>query len=302
MSFTAKDVIELREKTGCGMMDCKKALVEAGGDQRRAIDLLREKGLAAAAKKAGRIAAEGLIVAKVKPELKNGAIIEVNSETDFVAKNADFIRFVDDCAEVVIDKAPVNLDELLACKLGDRSVEEVLKEKILVIGENLKIRRFRRLDGVLYSYVHGEGRIGVLVKFCVEETVASSEEFRTMAKNVALQIAAVNPIYLDKESVPAEVIDSEKQIFMARAMNEGKAQNIAEKMVLGRIAKFYKENCLLEQEFIKDASLSLGAYVEGIASQLQTNISIVEFVRFERGEGLVKKEDNFAQEVANMIK
>ena len=302
MSFTAKDVSDLRLKTGCGMMACKQALTEANGDFNKAIDILREKGLAAAAKKAERIAAEGIVAAVVKPEQNVGAIIEVNSETDFVARNADFVQFVNECANVVINQNPVDIESLLTCSLGEKTVDAVLKEKILVIGENIKIRRFKRFEGNLYSYIHGDGRIGVMVKFNADKSIVNSEDFACMAKDIAMQIAAANPTYLNKDAVEPEVLEKEKQILMTQAINEGKPQNIAEKMVNGRISKYYKENCLVEQEFIKDPDISVQNYIDSVAKKLDTQISVADFVRFEKGEGIEKREDNFAQEVANMIK
>ncbi len=302
MSFTAKDVSNLREKTGCGMMACKQALTEANGDFNKAIDILREKGVAAAAKKAERIAAEGIVAAIVKPEQNVGAIIEVNSETDFVARNADFVQFVNECANVVINQNPADIESLLTCSLDKKTVDAVLKEKILVIGENIKIRRFKRFEGNLYSYIHGDGRIGVMVKFNADKSIVNSEDFACMTKDIAMQIAAANPTYLNKEAVEPEVLEKEKQILMTQAINEGKPQNIAEKMVNGRISKYYKENCLVEQEFIKDPDISVQNYIDSVAKKLSTQISVADFVRFEKGEGIEKREDNFAEEVANMIK
>lgn len=283
-------------------MACKQALTEANGDFNKAIDILREKGLAAAAKKAERIAAEGIVAAIVKPEQNVGAIIEVNSETDFVARNADFVQFVNECANVVIDQNPKDIESLLICSLGEKTVDAVLKEKILVIGENIKIRRFKRFEGNLYSYIHGDGRIGVMVKFNADKSIVNSEDFACMAKDIAMQIAAANPTYLNKDAVEPEVLEKEKQILMTQAINEGKPQNIAEKMVNGRISKYYKENCLVEQEFIKDPDVSVQNYIDSVAKKLGTQISVADFVRFEKGEGIEKREDNFAEEVANMIK
>ena len=303
MAFTAKDVQTLRERTGCGMMDCKKALTEANGDMEKAVELLREKGLAAVAKKAGRIAAEGLVVAMVDEAKKVGAAIEVNSETDFVAKNADFVKFVEDCAKTVIAENPADVDALLACKIAgsESTVEEALREKVLVIGENLKIRRFERYEGDIVTYIHGGGRIGVMVKF-EAGSAADKDEFKAYAKDVAMQIAAATPTYLCKEDVPAETIAKEKEILTVQAINEGKPANIAEKMVMGRINKYYKEVCLLEQAFIKDGDISVAKFTENTSKELGADIKIVKFVRFEKGEGLEKREDNFADEVAGMMK
>ena len=303
MAFTAQDVKNLRETTGCGMMDCKKALTEADGNFEKAIELLREKGLSAAAKKASRIAAEGIVCALRDEAKKVGVVIEVNSETDFVAKNATFVQFVEDCARTVIDENPADVTALLACKIagGTGTVEEALREKILTIGENLKIRRFARYEGDVETYVHGGGRIGVMVKFNVEGT-PDAAAFQAYAKDVAMQVAAANPTYLNKEAVPADIIAKEKEILTVQAMNEGKPAAIAEKMVMGRIGKFYKENCLVDQAFIKDGDISVAKHTENVAKELGGKIAIVSFVRFERGEGLEKREDNFADEVASMMK
>ena len=304
MAFTASDVKALRERTGCGMMDCKKALSQTDGDMEKAIEILREKGLAAAAKKATRIAAEGLVYALVDDAKKVGVIIEVNAETDFVAKNSDFVAMVDTFAKTVIAENPADVDALLACKAvgSDLTVADILRDKILVIGENMKIRRFTRMEGEICTYIHGGGRIGVMVKFDVDSAVAAKEEFKNFAKDVAMQIAAVSPQYLNKEDVPADVVAKEQEILTAQAMNEGKPANIAEKMVMGRINKFYKEVCLVEQPFVKDGDMTVGKYVENTAKALGTSIKLLSFVRFEKGEGLEKREDNFADEVASMMK
>lgn len=301
MAFTAQDVKALREATGCGMMDCKKALTESNGDMDKAIEILREKGLAAAAKKAGRIAAEGLVVSVVDEAKKVGVVLEVNAETDFVAKNDSFVSFVNDVAKTIIDNNPANIEELenMTCAGSDMTVAEVLRDKILTIGENMKIRRFIRMEGDLVAYVHGGGRIGVMVKF--DTDVADKDGFQAYAKDVAMQIAAAVPQYLNKEDVPAEVVEKEKEILTTQAINEGKPANIAEKMVMGRISKFYKEVCLSEQAFIKDGDISVAKYTENTAKELGGKIAMVDFVRFEKGEGLEKREDNFADEVASMM-
>ncbi len=299
MAFTAKDVQTLRERTGVGMMDCKKALVETDGDMEKAIDILREKGLAAAAKKAGRIAAEGLVYAAVYEDKKVGVVIEVNSETDFVAKNADFQAFVQDVAAIVADKAPATVEELLTLPMGDGDVAAVLREKILVIGENLSIRRFERYEGNCVAYVHGGGRIGVLVKF--DDTAADAAALNECGKDVAMQIAALNPLYLAKESVPAADIEKEKEILVGQIKNDPKTANkpeqIIQKMVDGRIGKFYETNCLLEQAFVKDGDVTVGKYVANCVGETK----VVSFVRFEKGEGLEKRQDDFAAEVASMM-
>ncbi len=306
MAFTAKDVANLREKTGCGMMDCKKALTESDGDMDKAIDILREKGLAASQKKAGRIAAEGTVYAVV--DGNTGVVIEVNAETDFVAKNADFMAFVDTCAKTVIAENPADVEALLACTAvgTDMTVDALLKEKILVIGENIKIRRFEKYEGAVVTYVHGGGRIGVMVKFDTTDEVAAKAEFNEFAKDVAMQIAAVNPQYIASENVPADVVEKEKAILTEQLHNDEKNKNkpaaIIEKIVAGRINKFYEEVCLVNQAFVKDGDITVGKHVENTGKALGGDIKIASFVRFEKGEGLEKREDNFADEVANMIK
>ena len=304
MAFTAQDVKELREKTGCGMMDCKKALTSSNGDMQAAIDFLREKGLAAATKKSSRIAAEGLAMAYTNEDCSVGVAIEVNSETDFVAKNTEFQSFVKMCGEIVMEKKPSSVEELLAIKTADgKTVENILQEKILTIGENIKVRRFERFEGTVGGYVHAGGKIGVLVKFDVaDKNVVNSDAFRTFSKDIAMQIAAVNPLYLDKNAVPSDVVDHERKILKEQIVNDGKPENIAEKIVEGRIGKYFKEVCLTEQAFVKDGNLSINQYVANTAKELGTEIKIISFVRFEKGQGIEKKEDNFAEEVAGMIK
>lgn len=304
MAFTAQDVKTLRERTGCGMMDCKKALGESGGDMEKAIEFLREKGLAAAAKKSGRVAAEGIVTAVVEGNV--GVVLEVNAETDFVAKNDQFLNMVDSFAKTIIAANPADVDALAECKVvgSDNTVAEVLRENILTIGENMKIRRFARYEGNVVTYTHGGGRIGVMVKF--DTDVASHADFTAFGKDIAMQIAAVNPAYLDQSVVPAEVVAKEKEILMAQIANDEKLKNkpaqVIEKMVEGRIGKYYKENCLNEQVFVKDSDLTIAQYVANKAKEFGGNISIVEFVRFEKGEGIEKKEDDFAAEVASMVK
>ncbi len=302
MAFTAQDVKELRERTGCGMMDCKKALTEAGGDMEKAMDNLREKGLAAAAKKADRIAAEGMVYACSDIANKMGVIIEVNSETDFVAKNEAFRTFVADLAGVVAKENPADVETLMTLNMGDGTVEAALQDKILVIGENMKIRRFERYEGVSVAYIHGGGTHAVLVNFNADDSVAAKPEFESFGRDVAMQIAAANPQYLKPADVPAEILEHEKEILMAQAVNEGKPKEIAEKMVTGRIKKYYKEFCLLEQEFVKDPDVTVSGYVANTAKALGGNIEITSFVRFEKGEGLEKRQDNFAEEVMGQIK
>ena len=294
--ITAGLVKELREMTGCGMMDCKKALTESNGDMDKAIEFLREKGLAASAKKAGRIAAEGIVSDYVDGNV--AAIIEVNSETDFVAKNADFQSFVKGLAEIVAKQNPATVEDLMKLKFldSDLTVEEVLREKVLTIGENMVIRRFQRYEGAVVTYIHGGGRIGVLVKAEGE----FAPEGKEAARDAAMQIAAINPRYLDKSLVPQEDIDKEREILIAQIKNDPKSaskpENIIAKMVDGRISKFYTLNCLNQQEFVKDPDVTVEKYLS------QKGVKIAEFTRFEKGEGIEKKEDNFAEEVANMAK
>lgn len=301
-SFTAKDVKALREQTGCGMMDCKKALVEADGDMEKAVDFLREQGLAKQAKKASRVAAEGMAFAMTTEDHKKGVVIEVNAETDFVAKNADFQAFVNTCAQTVIDNNPADVEALLACNASgtDKTVAELLQEKVLVIGENIQIRRFKLMEGACVAYVHAGGVIGVLVNFKTD--LADKPEFVTYGKDVAMQIAALNTPYLKESDVPAEVLEHEKEIMKAEVVNSGKPEAIADKIVMGKIGKFYKENCLLDQAFVKENKISVQQYTNNTAKELDGSIEITEFVRFEKGEGIEKREDDFAAEVAAMTK
>ena len=288
---TASQVKDLREKTGAGMMDCKKVLTETDGDMEKAIELLRERGIAKAAKKSDRIAAEGLVAAYVSEDGKVGAVVEVNSETDFVAKNDEFKAFVADVAEQVAKENPANVEELLAEKSikEDKTVGEVLTDKIAKIGENMSIRRFARFEsnGLIEKYIHGDGKIGVLV----ELNGGDSE----VAKDVCMQIAAAKPEFLNRESVPAERLEKEMEILKAQAMNEGKPEAIAEKIVQGRVGKFYSEICLVEQEFVKNPDMKVS---EVLASK---GAEAVRFARFEKGEGIEKKEENFAEEVMKQI-
>ena len=302
MAISAKLVKELREKTGAGMMDCKKALVEADGDMEKAVDFLREQGLAKQAKKASRVAAEGMAFAMTTEDHKKGVVIEVNAETDFVAKNADFQAFVNTCAQTVIDNNPADVEALLACNASgtDKTVAELLQEKVLVIGENIQIRRFKLMEGACVAYVHAGGVIGVLVNFKTD--LADKPEFVTYGKDVAMQIAALNTPYLKESDVPAEVLEHEKEIMKAEVVNSGKPEAIADKIVMGKIGKFYKENCLLDQAFVKENKISVQQYTNNTAKELGGSIEITEFVRFEKGEGIEKREDDFAAEVAAMTK
>lgn len=302
MAFSAKDVAALREKTGCGMMDCKKALVETDGDMDKAIDFLREKGLAAVAKKAGRIAAEGTVYCLT--EGKCAVVIEVNAETDFVAKNAEFMAFVDTCAKTIIAENPADVDALLACKAvgSDVKVEDLLRDKIQTIGENIKIRRFVRYEGITESYVHMGGKIGVLTKFATSDEIAAKPEFVEFAHNICMQIAAANPLYLNEEAVPADVVEKEKAIATEQLKNDpknaNKPANIIEKIVGGKIGKYFEEVCLVDQVYVKDGDLKVKQYVANTGKALGGDIAIESFVRFEKGEGLQKREDDFLSEVA----
>ena len=289
--ITAELVKNLREKTGAGMMDCKKVLTETDGDMEKAAELLRERGIAKAAKKSGRVAAEGLVATYVTSDRKVGSIIEVNAETDFVAKNDEFVNFVNDVAQIVAEKNPADVESLLeiSYKETGKTVKEVLTEKIATIGENMTIRRFERFEstGLVESYIHGAGKIAVLVDFAKGET--------ELAKDVCMQIAAAKPEYLNREAVPQERVAKEMEILKAQAMNEGKPAEIAEKMVQGRIGKFYGEICLLDQEFVKDPSIKVGDLIKNKGAEM------VRYARFEKGEGIEKKEENFAEEVMKQL-
>ena len=299
MAFTAQDVKTLREMTNCGMMDCKKALTETNGDMDKAVEFLREKGLATAAKKAGRIAAEGLVTAMVFDNV--GVVVEVNTETDFVAKNVDFQKFVADVAECIAKTNPADVEALKAEKLyGDQTVGDALTEKIATIGENMNLRRFERYDGVNEAYIHG-GRIGVLVNFKLGDAAKAEEPaFKAAAKDVAMHIAAVMPKYVKSDEVPSDVVEKEKEILKVQALNEGKPEAIVDKMVAGRIQKFYKEICLVEQPYVKDGDLTVAKFLKNVAAEIGTDIEVVKFARLEKGEGLEKRVDDFAAEVAKM--
>ena len=302
MNFTAKDVSDLRAQTGIGMMECKKALTEANGDKEEAIKILREKGLAVAEKKASRIAAEGVV--DILAQGDSVAMVEVNSETDFVAKNDSFKSFVKGVLETILSEKPADVDALLACKFSgtDDTVDAVLKDKTFQIGEKLSIRRFAVVDGLTSTYVHGGGTIGVIVK--AESECADKDAVKAVLKNVALQIAAMNPKYLDKDSVPAADLEAEKEILMAQLNNDeknaSKPEAVKEKMILGKIGKFYDTNCLLEQEYVKEDKVKVSAYVASEANNLGADIKITSFLRYEKGEGIEKREDNFAEEIAKL--
>ena len=305
MAITAKDVQKLREMTGVGMMDWKKALTAAEGDMDKAIEWLREKGLAAQTKKAGKIAAEGVSYAIVADN-GVGVVIEVNSQTDFVAKNEVFQNFVKDLANLVATENPADVEALKACTYPgtDRTVADVTADKVLAIGENIQIRRFvRYAEGVNVPYIHMGGKIGVLVNLEVEGIEA--DKVTELGKDVAMQICAMNPTFLDKSDVDQATLDKEKEILLIQAKedpkNANKPENIIEKMVLGRIGKYYEENCLLQQAFVKENKISVEKHVAEVAKQLGGKITVKAFTRFATGEGIEKKEDDFAAEVASMI-
>ena len=303
MAFTAKDVQALREKTGCGMMDCKKALVECDGNMDAAVDYLREKGLASQAKKADRIAAEGTVAVYTANGV--GAIVELNSETDFVANGDGFKALAAEVAEVVAEKNPADMDALLAAEKDGMTVEAKVQELFLAIRENIKVRRFDRFEGKVVSYVHAGGKIGVLVNF-ETELAADNEGLVAMGKNVAMQIAAMNPAYLDQASVPASVIEKEKEILIAQMKEDPRMANkpdaVLGKIVEGKIGKYYKENCLIEQAFVMDGDVTVGKYIANTAKELGADVKLAAYVRFEKGEGIEKRVDDFASEVAGMIK
>ena len=301
MAITAGMVKELREMTGAGMMDCKKALTETNGDMDKAIEYLRKNGQAKAEKKAGRIAAEGIVRTVVRDD-KVAAIVEVNSETDFVAKNADFQAFVEAVAEQAVDTDAADMDAFMAEAWKEdtgKTVKEALVEKIAVIGENLNIRRYEQVktDGCVVSYIHGGGRIGVLV---VADTDMVNDSIKTCLKNVAMQVAAMYPKYVSRAEVSQEYMDHEKEILLAQAKKENpeKPDNIIEKMIIGRLNKELKEICLLDQVYVQDSDLTVAKYVDKVAKENNANVTVKQFIRFETGEGLEKKVDDFAAEVA----
>ena len=306
-AITAKMVSDLRTKTGCGMMECKKALTEANGDFDEAIKLLREKGLSVAAKKADRIAAEGVVDILANADNTCAAMIEVNAETDFVAKNATFLEFVQNVLKTILATRPASVEELLQKQYvdTDMTVEAKLKDMIFTIGENMNIRRFLVVDGIVSTYIHGKGSTGVIVNFEADENVKNNPAFAEVAKNVALQVAAMPVLYLNKESVPEKDLEEEKAIILAQLNNDpknaNKPQQILEKMVVGKLGKFYEKNCLLEQSYIKDDKMSVGAYVNASAKELGGSIKVVGYNLYEKGEGLEKREDDFAAEIAKMV-
>ena len=291
MAFTAKDVMALREKTGAGVMDCKRALTDADGDMNKAADLLRERGIAKAEKKASRIAAEGIVACYV--DGKTGVLVELNCESDFVAKNPQFSEIATEVSKVIVKENPANVEALLACNCSAGTVEEYLKGKIAIIGEKIAVRRFVRYEtrGFLESYIHLGGKLGVMLDMAGEATDAAKE----VAHDITLQIAFTKPAYLTKDEVSAETLEREKAVLKQQAMNEGKPEAIAEKMVMGRIKKFYEENCLMEQAFIKDDSKKVSDLLKS------ANVSIAKFAFYVMGEGLEKKSEDLSEEVAKQV-
>lgn len=304
MEINAKAVAALRAKTGIGMMDCKRALVEANGNEEEAIKILREKGLAVAAKKASRIAAEGLVSIILDKETNTAAMIEVNIETDFAANNGVFGEFVNDLLKIILKTRPANVEELLTREFKDGlNVEAALKDKIFTIGENINIRRFVVIEGAASSYVHGKGNIGVIVKM---NKIIANDLFFEAAKNVCLQAAAMNPLYLTPATVPAAAIEAEKEVIAAQIKNDPanakKPEKVIGMMVEGKLKKFYSVNCLSEQAYVKDDKLTVGQYLAGVAKEIGEPFELAEFVRYERGEGLEKREDNFGEEIEKLMK
>ncbi len=302
--ISASMVKELREKTGAGMMDCKRALSETDGDIEKAVELLREKGLAAAAKKSGRIAAEGLVNSYISDDMKVGSVVEVNCETDFVADNEDFVALAKNITMQAAQTNSTTIDELVSEKyIADEAitVTDAVTALIAKLGENMSVRRFQKFsieNGIVQSYIHGGGRIGVLVELaCAKQ----DDVLITIAKDVAMQIAAASPLFLDNTCVDSETLEKEKEIYRVQAINEGKPEKIVEKMVMGRVNKYYKEVCLLEQVWVKNADYTIKKYLQEESKKLGADITITRYVRFERGEGIEKKEENFAEEVQRQV-
>lgn len=302
--ITAAMVKELRERTGSGMMDCKKALNETNGDMEKAIEVLREKGLAAATKKAGRIAAEGVVTTYISEDMKTGSVVEVNCETDFVAANEDFKALANNVAKMAANTSATTVEELLAEKyIGDENMtlQEAVTALIAKLGENMSVRRFEKFvaeNGVVQSYIHGVGKIAVLVELSCEK---QDDVLKTVAKDIAMQVAAANPLFLNKDQVDNESLEKEKEIYRVQALNEGKPENIVEKMVMGRISKYYKEVCLVDQVWVKNGDYTISKYVAEEGKKIGAPIEVARFVRFERGEGIEKKEENFAEEVQRQV-
>lgn len=302
--ITAQVVKELREKTGAGMMDCKKALSEANGDMEKAIEILREKGLAAAAKKAGRVAAEGIVEVYISEDNKKAGIVEFNCETDFVAANEEFVKLAKDLAKQASLTSSTSIEDFIEEKYisdDSKSIKDIVTELIAKLGENMNVRRFEKLaveNGVVQSYIHGGGRIGVAVELACD---AKSAVLLEVAKDVAMQVAAANPLFLDRNQVDTESLDKEKEIYRVQALNEGKPEKIVEKMVEGRVQKYFKEVCLVEQVWVKNPDYTITKYLQEKSKEVGAPISITKYVRFERGEGIEKKEENFAEEVQKQM-
>ena len=304
MAFTAKDVAELRKQTGCGMMDCKRALEEANGNMAEALKVLREKGMAATAKKQSRIAAEGVV--DVLTVGTTTAMIEVNSETDFVAKNETFRAFVRSLLETIIATRPASVEDLMTKTMADgQTVEAAMQEKTYTIGEKLSLRRFVIVDGTVSTYVHGGGATGVIICFAADDAAVANPGFAEFAKNIALQAAAISSQYVDRESVPAAVIEEEREILTKQMAQDpkfaGKPANVLAGIINGKLGKFYENNCLTEQAYVKDDSLTVGKYIAATAKELGGAIKVTAFHRFDKGEGIQKREENFAEEIAKMV-
>ncbi|OBR94738.1 elongation factor Ts [Clostridium ragsdalei P11] len=302
--ITAQMVKELRERTGAGMMNCKKALNEANGDTEKAIEILREKGLSAAAKKSSRVASEGLVKTYISEDGKIASIVEVNCETDFVSVNEDFVGFADNIAKQTALTSATTVEELEKEKyIADdtKTVKDALVDLIAKLGENMTLRRFKKFSvskGLIESYIHGGGRIGVLVKLECEN---ESPVLKEVAKDVAMQVAAVNPLFLDKNTVDSDALEKEKEIYKVQALNEGKPEKIVDKIVMGKVQKYYKENCLVNQVWVKDSDFTIDKYLKDKSKEVGAEIKISDFVRFEKGEGIEKKEENFAEEVRKQM-
>ena len=304
MAVSAAMVKELREMTGAGMVDCKNALTATDGNIEKAMEFLREKGLAAAAKKSGRLASEGLVMSFVSDDGARGSIVEVNSETDFVAKNQDFRTFVEQVANLAMGPPTSTIESFLeeSWTFGEGTVKDALTNKVAVIGENLSIRRkevfIKENSGAIVAYIHGGGRVSVLIELVCEKDGEALDE---AGRNLAMQIAAMNPKFVARTDVPQDFIDKEREILKQQALNEGKPEKIVEKMVEGRLTKSLTDFCLLEQEYVKDGDMTVTKYLESVGGQMGAPVSVKRFVRYETGEGLEKKEENFAEEVSKAM-
>jgi len=307
MNFIAKDVAALREATGAGMMDCKNALIATDGDKEKAAEYLRKQGVAIAAKKSGRVASEGIVAAAVSKDGKSASLVEINCESDFVAKSEPFVALAEAIANVVLKEEPADLDKLLAAKSGKETVQELINNQTAKIGEKLSLRRFVRYDikaGRQETYIHMLGKIGVLVEFETGKDLNKNKDFITVCHDVAMHIAAMNPRYVYESEIPGDAAAKEKEILLAQMQqdekNKSKPVAVLEKIIEGKLKKFAKEICLADQEFFKDTALSVGDYVSAAAQKFGTDVRIVRFTRFEKGEGIEKKVDNLAEEVAKL--